>query len=377
LEGVNCKLIQFDDFLKIPVLTKSIVREQGPTLIANNFKQADASSKMRLFQTSGSTGTPMQVYRSASHIFFNRALGLYYHLMHQRNFDFSNVTIVTAKNYILDANPWVSNIQTGPGYIIPIAEESHVIFEHLLRVKPNYIQTHPSTLKRLIDISLELNVKIDSLKEVRTFGELLESNIQRACKTHWNVPLADNYSCEEMGAIGFTCREFGQHHVMTDNVYVEIVDDKDKPCQPGETGRILVTQLQNAAMPLLRYEIGDMGVWGNNCECGRAYPVLKRIEGRRRNLVVLPNGDTFHPVFDEQSILAIADIKRYQIIQKNIENIIIYILGQALTQEQELELTAVFRQSFKHDFTFQFIYQDELPFSERNKFELFKTEVAL
>lgn len=376
LENFNCNLMHIDDFLKIPILTKKIVREQGPTLIANNFKQADASSKMRRFQTSGSTGTPMQVYRSVSHILFARAVGLHYHLMHQRDFDFSNVNIITATHFILSPKAWVVNVQTGPGYIIPIGVESYIIFEHLLRLQPHYIQTHPSTLKRLIDISLEYGVRIDALKEVRTFGELLENNIKKSCETHWDIALADNYSCEEMGAIGFTCREFGQYHVMTDNVYVEIVDDKGKPCQLGEIGRILITQLKNAAMPLLRYEIGDMGVWGNSCACGRAYPVLMRIEGRRRNLVVLPGGDTFHPVFDEQKILEVANIRRYQVIQKDVNKIMVYILGQALTKEKELALATVFRQSFKHNFSIEFVYQDERGFSERNKFELFKTEVA-
>lgn len=376
LNAIDCNLIELDDFLQLPILKKPIIREQKNALVANDFKQSGGHQKMRLFQTSGSTGTPMQIYRCINSLFFVRALGLHYHLVHQRNFDFSNVNIVTAKNYNLTAKPWASNIQTGSGYIIPIAEKTHVIFEHLLKIQPNYIQTHPSTLQRLIDISLELGTTIDSLKEVRTFGELLESNIKKSCKTHWKVPLSDNYSSEETGIIGFSCPEFGGYHIMTNNVYVEVVDEQNKPCQLGEVGRILVSQLRNSAMPLLRYEIGDMGAWGERCACGRAYPVLKRLEGRRRNLVVLPSGDTFHPVFDEQKILAVANIKRYQIIQKDINTITVYLLSQALGPEQEQALAAVFRQSFKHDFCFQFIYQNEIAFSERNKFELFKSEVA-
>ena len=166
---------------------------------------------------------------------------------------------------------------------------------------------------------------------------------------------------------------------MTDNVYIEVIDNKGNPCKPGELGRILVTQLKNLSMPLLRYEIGDMGVWeeswGKPCSCGRITPVLRRIEGRTRNLVVLPDGDTFHPVFDESAILAITPIKRYQVIQKDLKTIEINILGKPLNAEKEQALKIIFKKTFKNTFDFNFIYQDDIPFSNRNKFEIFKTEV--
>jgi len=164
---------------------------------------------------------------------------------------------------------------------------------------------------------------------------------------------------------------------MTGNVYMEIVNSDGQACAPGGIGRILVTQLRNLAMPLVRYELGDMGVWGESCDCGRAYPVLKRIEGRKRNLVVLPDGDTFHPVFDEKAILSVANIKRYQIIQKDLKRIEINILGNPLSKEKEDALKSIFQLSFKNSFELKFIYQDNIPFTKRNKFEIFKSEVVV
>ena len=377
LQDIDCGNITIEDFSKLPILTKDLIRKNGNALIATSFKRPEGQRNMQAFHTSGSTGTPMKVYRGNRNIIYTRAISLHYHLVHQRDFDLSNVNIVTSNSYQLNAGSWASNIQTGPGYKIPINEKSNVIFDHLIKLQPHYIQTHPSTLKRLIDISIERGQGLDSLVEVRTFGELLEANIKKACQEHWQVPLSNNYSCEEIATMAFSCPENDHLHVVSDNVYIEVVDDNGKPCAPGELGRILVTQLKNFAMPLVRYEIGDMGVMGEPCTCGRSTPVLTRIEGRVRNLVVLPDGDTFHPVFDEAAMLAVSPIKRYQVVQKDTNSIEINIMGEALSPEKETALQAVFQQTFKNNthFKYKLIYHKDIPFSKRNKFEIFKSEI--
>jgi phenylacetate-CoA ligase len=379
LQDIDCNKISLDDFSKLPILTKDQIRENSSALIANHFKQPDGQKNMHAFHTSGSTGTPMKVYRGMRNIIYTQAISLHYHLAHQRDFDLRNVNIVTSSKYNLSGGYWASNIQTGPGYKVPISERSSVIFDHLIKLQPHYIQTHPSTLKRLIDISVEKGQRIDSLREVRTFGEILEPNVKSACSENWQVALSNNYSSEEFATIAFSCPENDHFHVMSDSVHLEVVDEYGKSCAPGELGRILVTQLKNFAMPLIRYEIGDMGTMGHACSCGRSTPVLKRLEGRVRNLVVLPDGDTFHPIFDEAAMLAISPIKRYQVIQKKLDVIEINILGKALSSEKESDLEKVFCKTFKNNtqFTYSFVYHDDLPFSKRNKFEIFKSEVIL
>jgi len=377
LRDLDCNNVTLDQFSKLPILTKDLIRANGPALITNQFKHPGGEINMHEFHTSGSTGTPMKVYRGTRNIIYTRAISLHYHLTHKRDFDLSNVNIITSGSYGLNAGNWVSNIKTGPGYKIPISERSSVIFDHLIKLQPHYIQTHPSTLKRLIDISIEKGRKLDSLCEVRTFGELLEPNIKQACNEHWQVPVANNYSSEEIATMAISCPDSDHFHVISDSVHIEVVDKKGDPCAPGEVGRILVTRLKNLAMPLIRYEVGDMGALGEACSCGRSTPVLTCIEGRVRNLVVLPDGDTFHPVFDEAAMLAIAPIKRYQVVQKDLKIIEIHIMGNALNNHQENSLKKVFDKTFKNEsnFSFNFLYHDDLPFSKRNKFEIFKSEV--
>ena len=377
LNTIDYTKLSFENFSQIPILTKELIRANQEQLLALPFRQSENAHLIQVFHTSGSTGTPMKVFRGSKNILFTRAVSLHYHLSHHRDMNLTNANITTVKSPPgKNAGNWASGVKTGPGYSLDISENTNVLWDSLLEFQPDYLQTHPSTLKRLIEISREKNQQLGHLKEVRTFGELLEPSIRKLCAQHWQVTLADNYSCEEMATMAFTCKDKQHYHPVIDNVYLEIVDEDGKACAPGQIGRILVTQLKNLAMPLLRYELGDMGVWGTSCDCGRHLPVIARIEGRKRNLVVLPDGNTFHPVFDEEKILEVAAISRYQFIQKDLHLIEIYLLHKALTEAQENSLRFIFDKTFKNKFNYKFIYQDEIPFLQRNKFEIFKSEVS-
>lgn len=364
-----------DRFKQIPILSKSEIRENTDNLISSKIDRE--SAQLGMFSSSGSTGVPLIVYRGAKNILLGRAASLRYHHWHQRDFSLRNANIVTLSQAPSDkSRNWAGHMRTGPGYSLDISTPSRELFDRVMEIDPHYIQTHPSSLKRLIEISIEQNKKPKSLKEVRTFGEILEPLIRKACEDHWGCPVSDFYSTEEMGPIAFQCPESTHHHVQIENVYLEILDDNGEDCQPGERGRIVVTQLRNPEMPLIRYELGDIGIWAESCDCGRHLPSIKTIEGRVRNLVRLPNGDTFHPVFDEKILLAAAPIKQYQCIQKSIDTIEVkLVLAHKLNAEEEKKLAAAFNESFKNNFLYQFTYLDAFPKEKRNKFELFKSEL--
>jgi phenylacetate-CoA ligase len=103
----------------------------------------------------------------------------------------------------------------------------------------------------------------------------------------------DEYGCGEVGAIAYTC-ENGRLHVMTDNVAVECLDEDHRPAPPGKVGELVVTDLTNRAMPLLRYRLGDRVVMGDECDCGRGFPVIKQVLGRIHDVVFTPAGRRWH-----------------------------------------------------------------------------------
>ena len=110
----------------------------------------------------------------------------------------------------------------------------------------------------------------------------------------FGAPVRERYGCNEFSGIAHECRQ-GRLHVATDRVRLDLVREDGSPVAHGEVGEVLVTDLDNLHMPLLRYRIGDLAAWGDGCPCPLPFPVLARIHGRRRDLLHDPAGRAISP----------------------------------------------------------------------------------
>ena len=110
----------------------------------------------------------------------------------------------------------------------------------------------------------------------------------------FGAPVRERYGCNEFSCLAHACAQ-GRMHVCSDRVKLEIVREDGTAAAPGEIGEVLVTDLDNRLMPLVRYRIGDLAEWGGDCACGLPFPVLARVHGRRRDLVRGPGGDVRSP----------------------------------------------------------------------------------
>lgn len=129
-----------------------------------------------------------------------------------------------------------------------------------------------------------------------------------------------NYGLNEIGIVALRCPD-GRYHVNSEHCIVEILDQDQQPCAPGKTGRIVVTALTNFAMPLIRYDSGDLGVAaGGACPCGRTSPGFSDVIGRYRPMHLAPEGTAqrvqlITDVIDELPLQALAGLREYQIHQ--------------------------------------------------------------
>ena len=99
------------------------------------------------------------------------------------------------------------------------------------------------------------------------------------------------YGAMEAGTIGFQCEERGGFHLNIDLCAVRIVSDDGRDLPRGETGNVVISPLDNRAMVLLNYRIGDRGAMSPEpCRCQRTLPLLARLEGRQSELVRLADG---------------------------------------------------------------------------------------
>lgn len=133
-------------------------------------------------------------------------------------------------------------------------------------------------------------------KAIVSTSEVLSDADRAFLEATFSTRVYNEYGCGELGTIAHEC-ESGGLHTSDENMIVEILDG-DRRCGPGEPGEIVVTELNNRAMPLIRYRTGDFGTLSpERCECGRSLLVLDGLHGRAYDMVVSPSGKSFHGEF--------------------------------------------------------------------------------
>lgn len=364
----------------LPVMRRRDLQAAGERLFCRQLPQTHAP--VGETSTSGSSGEPVVVRRTAVTQLFWLATTLREHLWHRR--DFRGVLAVIRANLPSadggrpDWGPPVSLLfSTGPAHAMSIATDVCRQAEWLAGINPDYLLTYPTNLAALLDIFGQQKVMPDRLRQIRTIGETLTPELREAANKIFNVEIADTYSSQEVGNIALQCPHSGLYHGMAESLLVEVLDEAGEPCQPGQTGCVVISDLHNYATPLIRYELGDYAEVGERCPCGRGLPTLKRIVGRRRNMVLHPDGRRHWPLVGFQHYRDIAPIRQYQLIQRGLESIEVRLVADShLTAEQERQMAELIRESLGFSFRLEFVYfPREIPRSRGGKFEEFACEV--
>lgn len=331
-------------------------------------------------RTSGSTGMPVRVLKTEFVELLWQAVLLREHQWFMRDLRGKLASIrqgVTEG----EADGWGpatgAVVRTGRSAALPILADVDSQLLWLERQQPDYLLTYPSNLAELIRRSLARGTRLSRLREVRTFGEVLSPETRELCRQAWGVPVTDAYSSQEVGYIALQCPLHEHYHVQSECVLMEILDDQGSACAPGEVGRVVVTPLHNFAMPLVRYEIGDYTEAGAPCDCGRGLPVLRRVAGRVRNMLVLENGAYYWPAFGSGSLFTIAPILQQQLVQKSFNTIEVRLVtARPLTSAEEERLRRHVQARLPAPFEIHFSYCNTIGRSTGGKYEDFLSEVA-
>ena len=365
----------------VPVLTRRDLQDAGMALLSRAIPER--FGRRSLFQSSGSTGEPVKVVRTQLETLYWRALTLRDHRWHHRDLGATLCVIRALPRNKEGADREIHRKGWGPAgeasgslgdfAMIPLATDVSRQAEWLVKHDPSYLLTYPSNALALVDELRKRGLSMPRLRELRTIGETLTAPIAERVRAAWNVPVVDLYSSEEVGLIALQCPSgSGLYHVQAESVKIEILDDAGRPCVPGETGRVVATSLHNFAMPLIRYDLGDYAEASAPCPCGRGLPTLARILGRRRNMLVLPNGERQWPLSGLYEYRDIAPIRRAQMIQLDRERIEMRLAAdRPVTADEERRLTEVIHRWVGHPFHVRFTYLDAFPQKENGKFEDF------
>jgi phenylacetate-CoA ligase len=358
-------------FEETPLLTRTDVQDGWKALRSRSAPKAHG--KLYVTQTSGSTGQPVKVVGTELGRLFWRALTVREHLWHERDFSAKVCAIRVAPKAPgpdgVTRDGWGpatdALMKTGPIAILSLSTDVGVQARWLERHDPDYLLSYPSNLLALA----RLGVKLTKLREVRTIGETVTPALREA----WKVPITDVFSSQEVGYIALQCPSgSGLYHVQSESLVVEVLDEAGKACAPGEVGRVVVTTLHNFAMPLIRYDTRDYAEAGEPCPCGRGLPTLRRVLGRKRNMLVLPNGEKRWPLTGFMKYREVAPVRQYQLVQLDLETIEARLVSdRRLTEAEEAALAGIMREWLGHPFQIRFVHLEAFPPHPGGKFEDF------
>ncbi len=289
------------DLPRLPALTKRTVQENGAELRPPALPRGQRPGPPTA--SSGSTGPPTRVAQTLQS-FRMFVLGKQRELRWCR-FD-PAATLAHIRNRPLPPGPdgkpvaegetgraetWPlvgPYFETGPFIGLKRTTPLDRIAEWLERERPDYLLTEPSVLEHLA-FAFQGRPSPDSLRGLQAIGETMTPGMRERIEKTFGVPVHLNYGLNEFGLIASPCREGGRYHVHAEHYLVEIVDAEGNPCAPGAYGRLLVTTLTNAAMPLIRYDSGDMAqATDGPCPCNRTLPSFGPVLGRYGHIVSQP-----------------------------------------------------------------------------------------
>lgn len=319
----------FDDFRRLPLLTKQELRERNTELISQQFP----ISRLLAKKTSGSTGTSVTVYVDEAAQQFKRACTLrsdeWTGWRHGErvaavwgNPDYLRRGIRgRVRNALLDRATYLDTLKMD-------GTSMRRFVETLRRRPPSLLFGHAHSLYLLAKFCQAEGGAAFRPKGILSTAMVLHDFERRLIEEVFEVPVTNRYGCEEVSLIACECEQHNGLHVNADGIYLEILNAEGTPCQPGEAGRVVVTDLVNRAMPLLRYEVGDMAVASSReCPCGRGLPLIERVEGRVADYVVTSNGEMISGIsLTENFAMLIPGLAQLQIVQEAVDQFLFRIV---------------------------------------------------
>lgn len=329
----NLRLGDLSAWQVFPILTRADLQRHPARYVST----AASGRPLHWHATTGSTGIPVWTTGDEHTQLFWRALTLRDHGWHSRHYG-GRLCVIRDLTGAGDARAWSETVlpdwgspvnelyQSGPSFCMPTSTPAEPLLAWLENRRPDYLLTHPPIVEALARLHLRRRSRF-ALTEVRTFGNVLDEETRRLCFDAFGARVTDIYSSNEAGHIALQCPVTGLYHAQSENVFVEVIREDGSYCEEGDTGRVLLTTLQNFTMPLLRYDIGDYAEVAGRCRCGRTLPALKQVIGRKRNLFVTPEGTCFWPrvLFPRAQVLSAQDIpiEQFRVVQTSRQDIVV------------------------------------------------------
>ena len=329
------------DFACIPVLTKEGLRTQRSRLLSSA-----GPGRISAMATSGSSGDPLTVIRDRNSTAYHRAAKY-------RGHRWFGIDIGTREARLWGVpvdlptrmQEWVKDLVMNRIRASAYKLDEGNLYRFYLRTvrsRPVYLFGYTSLVYEFARFILAegLDGRNLELKAAIVTSETLHDFQREAIEAALGCPAVNEFGCTETGIIAFQCPQGGMH-VPVEAVYVEI--EPDNLTGSPDLGRVILTDLHNYAMPIIRYDVGDLAAFSKgSCPCGRALPLLKDIVGRTSDIIVTPDGRRIHTIIFYYILYGLESrgggIKKFQVVRDAPHSYIMKLVKDTNFREEDFTL---------------------------------------
>jgi phenylacetate-CoA ligase len=370
------------DIEKIPLLTKQEIRDNIKTIAAENLPK----ERFEEVNTGGTTGIPILFYRDNGKKDLMSAL--YYRTLGMYGCDIGSKTAwiwgLTEENEYLDFRKksfyaqyvknvtWFNGFDMNPQSMKDFAEFS-------FRFKPDLIISYVSSIYEYALFLKQFKIDFRPPKAIWLTAEPADEMQRQVIETVFQCPTFSQYGSSEILHIASECKAHDGLHIHADSRYVEVTDSAGNPVPMGETGYIVVTDLENYAMPIIRYKNDDMSsVKPGKCTCGNNFPMLNPIMGRVYNVFKLKSGKQIYGhMFSRKLFTYTHEIKQFQIHQTDYSSIKVNLVPNIISDKKQLikELENYFRHYTGDEVEYNFNFVEAIERERSGKLLYTKSDI--
>lgn len=334
-----------EDLEKLPIINKSVVTENLYLGIMSNSHDKE---KILRVTTSGSTGEPFTVYAEKKQLEMRWAATLRSTEWTGYNFGDRQIRLwhkylsmkkVEVIKEVLDA--FFTRRKFIPAY--EISEENIKDFlDEIMKFHPVLLDGYAESYNIIAQHLRNFKYSGHKPKGIMSSGQTLPVDSRKRIEEAFGCKVYDKYGAREFaGGLAYQCSEQDGYHVVAECAIIEILDKQGKQVQPGEVGEVVVTELNNYALPLIRYKLGDFAVAidaNKQCKCGRGLPLMGNVEGRIQATILgtkkqMIPGTFFARLFSNYDYA----IRQFQVVQSEFGKITMKIVKANRYDEQVLK----------------------------------------
>jgi phenylacetate-CoA ligase len=368
-----------EDLELLPVLTKADLRKSSADLVSEKYLNAKRFTK----KTSGSTGVPLEIQINPESMQWKAACTL-------RSDQWSGWRRGSRVAKVW-GNPeyrsqgwkgWLRNRLIDRAVYLDTLDLDETRIEQFVRIlrrhRPGLIFGHAHSL-----YLVACHVKRLCPEKIRPDGIISTAMIlhdwqREVIEEAFSCKVTNRYGCEEVSLIASECSEHHGLHLNCDSIYAEVQPDF-RLGHDTRTGQLLVTDLTNLAMPLIRYQIGDVVVKRQEkCPCGRGLPLLERVIGREADFVLTPNGRLISGIsLTENFALHIPGTAQVQLVQESRTFLRIRIVpDDRFTDGSRFAITRMVQDLFGKEMKHEVELVDSIPQEKSGKYRFCISPVA-